>query len=162
MQTNELILALYPNSTGMGYVICENPKELIGYGVARIKVITKDVHLKRLEGFCKEYKPSLIILRGYRDTDKRISKRVVSIIDAFEKKATDQGLPVFKYAREDIKKTFLQFGSNTKYGISKTISTWYPELKFRMPDIRRNTKGEHYQMGIFDVFALMLTHFYAE
>jgi len=51
MQTNELILALYPNSAGMGYVICENPKELIGYGVARIKMITKDVHLKRLEKF---------------------------------------------------------------------------------------------------------------
>jgi len=31
-----------------------------------------------------------------------------------------------------------------------------------MPDLRKNTKGEHYQMGVFDVFALMLTHFYVE
>ena len=162
MQNSELVLALYPNSTGIGYVICENPKELIRYGVARIKTFSNNEHLKRLTQFVKEYNPSIIILRDYRDTDKRIGKRTIKVIDTLGKQARSKGIPVFKYAREDIKQSFIQFGSNTKYGISKTISAWYPELEMRMPVYRKNNTSEHYQMGVFDAFALMLTHFYIE
>ncbi|WP_299216971.1 hypothetical protein [uncultured Dokdonia sp.] len=162
MGNSGLIVVLYPNGAGLNYIVCENPKELIRYGIARIRPLSVGAHLKRLQGFIKEYNPSLILLRGYQDTDKRISKRVVRVIDAFEKQAIDQGLSIYKYSREDIKQAFLQFGKNTKYGISKTISEWYPELQSRMPALRKNTTAEHYQMGVFDVFALMLTHYYLE
>jgi uncharacterized membrane protein len=162
MDNNGLIVVLYPNGTGLNYIVCENPKELIRYGVARIRPFTVDAHIKRLKEFIEEYKPSMILLRGYNDTDTRISKRVVKVIDKFEKQAHDQELPLYKYTRNDIKQAFQQFGKNTKYGISKIISEWYPELQSRMPALRKNTTAEHYQMGVFDVFALMLTHYYLE
>jgi len=160
MTANYLTLTLYPNAFGMGYVISENPKELINYGIAKIKPLLKDKYVKRLMSFIKEYKPSLIILRGYSKEDNRISQRVVNVINSFVKEAEKLDLEVYKYSRDDIKEVFQQFGHNSKYGISKTISSWYPELKPRMPDIRKNTKPEHYQMGVFDAFALMLTHHY--
>lgn len=161
MENNEqLIVALYPSGSGIGYVICENPKELISYGVARIRPLTTSAHLKRLQQFIQEYDPSLILIRGYQERDKRISKRVVKIINAFEEQAKMRKLPVYKYSRDDIKQTFFQFGDNTKYGVSKTISSWYPELQSRMPNPRENQNPEHYQMGVFDAFALMLTHHY--
>ena len=162
MENNGLIVALYPNGSGMGYVICENPKELIGYGVARIRPFTTDAHLKRLKNFIGHYRPALILLRGYKDSDNRISKRVVKVINAFEEYADQTDLEIYKYSREDIKQTFLQFGKNTKYGISKIISSWYPELQSRMPDLRKNTRSEHYQMTVFDAFSLMLTHHYLQ
>jgi hypothetical protein len=146
----------------MGYVISESPKELINYGVARISPLRNDVYVKRLLKYVKHYRPTLIILRGYNGCDNRISKRVVKVIDTFEKEAGGLNLPIHKYSRDDIKEVFKQFGNHTKYGISKTICSWYPELKHRMPDIRKNTKAEHYQMGVFDAFALMLTHHYLE
>jgi hypothetical protein len=34
-------------------------------------------------------------------------------------------------------------------------------VQSRIPDIRKNTKAEHYQLGVFDAFALMLTCFNA-
>ncbi|WP_430411317.1 hypothetical protein [Kordia sp.] len=162
MANSQLIVTLYPNAFGMGYVICETPKELINYGVARIRPLTKDKYIKRLYSFIKQYRPTLIILRDYDDTDNKISKRIIATIDAFKKEATELDIPVYSYSRSQIKETFKQFGDSSKYGISKTIVSWYPELKHRMPDPRKNTKAEHYQMGVFDAFALMLTHHYLE
>lgn len=153
------MVVIYPNSFGMGYVICEGPKNLVNYGVAKIRPLTKDKHIKRLLLFVKQYSPSLIILRGYHNSD-RISSRVKRVITSFEMEAIKLHLPIYKYSRHDLKEVFKQFGKSNKYGISKTITSWYPELQHRMPDIRKNTKPEHYQMGVFDAFALMLTHHY--
>jgi len=146
----------------MGYVISETPKELINYGIARIRPLTKDKYVKRLLRFIQQYQPTLILLRGYSSADKRISKRVVKVIDSFEQEARKMELPIFKYSRNDIKEVFSQFEGNSKYTISKTITSWYPELKRFMPDIRVYPNPEHYRMGIFDAFSLMLTHHYLE
>ncbi|WP_046756470.1 hypothetical protein [Kordia jejudonensis] len=162
MKTNPLVVTLYPNAFGMGYVISETPKELINYGIAKIRPLTKDKYVKRLHKFIKEYRPALILLRDYTDSDNRISKRVMKVIDAFEREAKELELPIFKYSRDDIKEVFSQFDGNNKYVISKTITSWYPELKRYMPDIRKYPNAEHYRMGIFDAFALMLTHHYLE
>lgn len=162
MKTSPLVVTLYPNAFGMGYVISETPKELINYGIAKIRPLTKDKYVKRLHKFIKEYRPALILLRDYTDSDNRISKRVMKVIDAFEREAKELELPIFKYSRDDIKEVFSQFDGNNKYVISKTITSWYPELKRYMPDIRKYPNPEHYRMGIFDAFALMLTHHYLE
>ena len=162
MTTSPLTITLYPNAFGMGYVISESPKELINYGIARITPLRKDIYVKRLLKYIKHYRPKLIVLRGYTSCDNRISKRVTKVIDTFIKEAEKLNLPIHKYSRYDIKEVFKQFGNASKYGISKTICSWYPELKHRMPDIRKNSQAEHYQMGVFDAFALMLTHHYME
>ena len=161
MKTNqELTLVLYPSIQGMGYVICESPKDLVDYGIAKVRPLISDKYVKRLLRFVKNYRPSLIIVRGYELGDNRISKRVKKIIDSFIIEANKHNLPVRRYSRTQIKEVFKQFGANTKYGISKTISSWYPELKPKMPSIRKITQPEHYQMMLFDVFALMLTDQY--
>ena len=55
---------------------------------------------------------------------------------------------------------FGQFGCITKYEITKILVDWYPQLKSREPQKRKVYEAEHYQTGIFDAFALMLTHYY--
>ena len=69
-------------------------------------------------------------------------------------------IKVHTYNRTQIKEVFHAFGETTKYGISKSIAGLYPELQHRMPDLRKNSDTEHYQMALFDAFALMLTHYY--
>lgn len=152
-------VTLYPNGYGMGYVISENPKEIINYGVARIRPMTSSGYVKRLRRFIEMYHPSLIIIRDPEGTG-RMSKRITKTLKKFEEQAERLDLPVYRYSREQIKEVFAQFEGSTKYMISKTIANWYPELKHRMPNVRKNTEPEHYQMGIFDAFALMLTHHY--
>lgn len=162
MQTPDLTLVLYPNYFGMGYLICENPKELLNYGISKIRPFTKDRYIKRLHKLLKQYKPALVILRGYEEEDVRISKRTIGIINGFKHEAETHDIPVHQYTRKQIKEVFSQFGGKSKFGIVNTICKWYPELVMRKPQFKMNSDLEDYNMGLFDVFALMLTHHYLE
>ncbi len=162
MQTPELTLVLFPNYFGMRYLICENPKELLNYGMSKIRPFTKDRYIKRLHKFLKQYKPALVILRGYETDDNRISKRTINVINSFKNEAEANNIPVYQYSRTQIKEVLSEFGGKSKFGIAKTISHWYPELSSRMPQFKMNSDLEDYNMGLFDVFALMLTHHYLE
>lgn len=158
---NQLCLILYPNMKGLGYILCESPKDLINYGILNVKPLQRE-YTKRLKSFVKTYKPSIVILRGYKKRHSQISNRVKTTIRNFEKIAEQYDIPVIRYSRVQIKDVFDAFGNTTKYEISKNIATWYPELRERLPNIRKNTKSEHYQMGVFDTFSLMITHFYMQ
>lgn len=159
MKPNPLTLTLYPNGYGMGYVISENPKEIINYGVARIRPMTTGKYLKRLKRFIEIYRPSLIIIRD-PDGQGRMSKRIRAVLKKFEQQVEELDLPVYKYSRKQITEVFEQFEGSSKYMVSKTIASWYPELNHLLPDIRKHGDSEHYQMGVFDAFALMLCHSY--
>jgi len=155
----ELCLTLYPNAKGKGYVISESPKELVNYGVSKVRPIHKDF-IKRLQKFLTQYRPTLIILRDYNPQDYRISKRIKKVLNNFKDLAQQNDIPVHSYNREQIKEVFEMFGKTNKYGISKSIANFYPELQHRMPNLRKNCDSEHYQMAVFDAFSLMLTHYY--
>lgn len=162
MQTPELTLVLYPNYYGMGYLICENPKELLRHGMARITPFFKEKYIKRLHKLLKQYRPALVVLRGYENGDNRISKRTIRIINSFKNEAEAHNIPVYQYSRKQIKEVFSGFGGRSKFGIAKTICNWYPELESRKPQFKMNADLEDYNMGRFDAFALMLTHHYLE
>jgi competence CoiA-like predicted nuclease len=162
MSNQSLTLTLYPNQHGMGYLISNSPKDIINYGIARIAPLSHDKYIRRMKSFVDRYKPDVIILKGC-DGDYRISKRVQRVVKIFTEKAEQLNLNVYQYRRNDIKQVFEQFGkSTTKFNINSSIAEWYPELKSKLPDIRRNNYNENYFMGIFDAFSLMLTHHYLQ
>jgi hypothetical protein len=160
MSKTSLTLTLYPNHHGMGYLLSESPKEIINYGIARVKPLCHDKYLRRMKTFVERYKPDLIILKDYND-DYRIGNRVRKVINTFTEQAERLNLEVHRYTRNQVKEVFTQFGKNTtKYGINSSIAEWYPELKPKLPDVRKNQRNEDYFMGVFDTFSLMLTHHY--
>ena len=81
-------------------------------------------------------------------------------MNEIEKEAQAQELNVYKYSRNQIQHVFEQFKAKNKYETARVIVRWYDQLKTRMPYQRKAWMAEHYQMGVFDAFALMLTHYY--
>jgi len=165
MQTNipkvssdTMILVMYPNHQGMGYVICEQPNEILNYGIGKFRILSPINYVKRLAKFMKEYRPDVIILKGYDKNSNTIGKRVKKVIDSLEIEALKRDLKVFRYQRIDVVKVFSKYGETHKYGISKTLAKWYPELGRFIAPMRTFLTPESYHMGIFDAFALMHTH----
>lgn len=153
-----IIVAIYPNQNGMGYVICEHPNDILKYGIGKFKQLSPTNYVKRLAKFIKHYRPDVIVLKGYNAQTNTIGKRVKKVIDSLETEAIKRELNVFRYRRSDIAKVFSTFGESNKYGISRTLAKWYPELRRYLVPIRTFMEPEHYHMGIFDAFALMYTH----
>ena len=153
-----MIVAIYPNQRGMGYVICEHPNEILNYGIGKFKVLSPTNYVKRLVKFIKAYCPDVVILKGYTNTSNSIGKRVKTVIDSLETEALKHDLKVFRYSRGDVMEVFSKFGEAHKYGISRTLARWYPDLRRFLAPMRTILTPEHYHMGVFDAFALMYTH----
>jgi hypothetical protein len=96
----------------------------------------------------------------YKNGPQRISKRQEKIIDSITDLARANQININTYSRSQIKEVFGAFERTTKYDIAMLILSWYPELKKKEPHKRLPWMAEHYQMGVFDAFALMLTHYY--
>ena len=144
-----ITLAMYPNTFGVGFVICEGPKEILDYGIKKVQPISHYKYMKKVKWLFEYCKPDIVLLLDYKS--RKISNRQKRIIDA-----------ILQLARAQIKQTFLSFQAKTKYEIAMIILNWYPELKEKAPHKRLPWMAEHYQMGLFDAFALMLTHYYLE
>lgn len=155
-------LTLYPNNVGIGYVVCQGPKEIWDYGITKITPLTEGRVLKRTRELLEHAKPQLVLLRNPDAPQHAWSNRKVKLIERIRKEAELQGCETFWYTRDQIKDVFEQFGTKCKYGISNWLSKHYPFLKARKPAYRTKAMNEDYHMGVFDAFALMVTHEYLE
>jgi hypothetical protein len=155
---NRVTLVLYPNVTGLGYVIASNPKEIFDYGVRKFRPFSRYKFIKKVRWFIDNAKPKLVILLNYDKS--HVSPRVVDTIKEIEALARTKNLEIMKYSKMQIRDTFSVLGASTKFEISVQIMNWYSELETIIPPKRMPWKPEHYQMEVFDAFALLTTHFY--
>ena len=42
----KITLAMYPNTFGVGFVICEGPKEILDYGIKKVQPISHHKYMK--------------------------------------------------------------------------------------------------------------------
>ena len=154
----KITLVLYPNTFGVGFVICEGPKEILDYGIKKVNSISHYKYMKKIKWLIEYCKPDIVLLLDYKA--RKLSKRQKNIIDAILQLGRSENLAIKAYSRAQIKQVFASFNVKTKYEIAMLILKWYPELKDKAPHKRLPWMAEHYQMGVFDAFALMLTHYY--
>ncbi len=160
IKRQKITLVLYPNTFGVGFVICEGPKEILDFGIKKVQPISHHKYIKKVKWLLDYCKPDVVLLLDYKA--RKISNRQKRIIDAIVQLSHTKNLNLKTYSRSQIKQTFLSFNAKTKYEIAMVILNWYPELRDKAPHRRLPWMAEHYQMGIFDAFALMLTHYYLE
>lgn len=153
-------LTLYPNNVGLAYVISEGLVDILEDGIQKISPISTRAFLKHTKRFFEYAKPDIVVLRNEQGDKTKMSKRTKNVVEEIKKMAHEENLKVFQYNRTQIKELFIQFGASNKYGVARKLITFYDHLKPKMPHYRSFTKSEHYQMGLFDAFALMMTHFY--
>lgn len=157
---NNIVLALYPNTYGIGYVICGKSMDIIDFGLKKVRPRTLRKSLATIQWLFNIGKPDIIVLRDYKNDDFNVSKRTQRVLDEIMKLATSSNLKIYQYSRSQIRDVFGTFQASTKYEIAKKITSWYPQLSSRTPKYRKVFMAENYNMAIFDAFALAITHEY--
>lgn len=161
MKTNSpVVLSIYPNKWGFGYVVLEQPQTLIDYAMVSVKPLTNAKLFIRFVKLVDYFKPVIILVRDCDIGATRTSKRTQDLVEEITKYAKEQKLPVFHYSRHQVKDVFEQLHASSKYEISKKIVEALPELKLTVPKPRSAWSDEDYNMGIFDAIALAITHNY--
>lgn len=158
--SNSIALALYPNTRGFGYALLESPSGARDCGIVTVKPVNNQRCLNRVKQFIDYYEPTLVILRSANGTAAYKGKRTQRLIRDIVAICHYWGVPVKEYSREQVRFIFEQFGATTKYQIAATVVKNLPQLKGKMPPVRKPWMCEDYNMGIFDAIALAITHFY--
>src|SRR4051812_40905011 len=116
---NPVILALYPNSIGIGYACLQIPEQLFDFGVTKVSPLSNRKLLQRAERFMDYHKPKIILLREVGASWN--SQRVDKLINAIETLAGEKNLEVYRYTREQIKEVFEVFGATSKHEMVEKI-----------------------------------------
>lgn len=154
-----VVLSIYPNAYGLGYICLSWPKNIIDFGLATTRPLCNRKLFKRFMKFIQFYKPEIVLLRE-SDNLLQSAKRSHRLIRKMAEHAEQMKLPVFRYSRQQVRDVFDNFNSHTKYEIALTIAEGYPELKNRMPKLRGKWRAEDPHMAIFDAMALTIAHKY--
>ena len=149
-----VVLSLYPNSRGLGYVCIEEPQSLLDFGIVTGKPISNRRIMERVRKFLDYYKPTIVLVRDAQPYNRRICR----LLEDIAGHAEQLGLSVYRYSRQQIKETFEVYGASTKYEVSRKLADWFPVLNSRAPKVRKAWMDEDYNMGIFDAVSLALTH----
>ena len=153
-----ILLAVSPGTRGLGFAVFENAATPIDWGVKHARLNRLRVYERHVESLIEFYKPKTLILEHIGNEPYR--KRTADCNSILFALGTLKGLEIVQYRRDDVKDVFSQFGPSTKFGITRTIGTWLPELRAQLPRYRRPWMSDDYSMAIFDAIALALTHYY--
>lgn len=144
-------LAVDPSSKGFGFAVLENPKQLVDWGLARIRTGGDRQYGVRFTSLLKRCSPSLVVLEDIGA--KRVAQSAGRRIDLFTSIASEHGIAVIHLSRQRIAQSF-GVDRATKYDVAILIAHIFPELEFRLPSARKPWTSEDERMNIFDAIAL--------
>ena len=153
---NPVLLALYPNSIGMGYVCLQIPDYLFDFGVTSAKPISNRKLLRRAEKFMDFYKPKIILLKEVGRFAN--SGRTDKLIEAIATLAEEKNLPIYRYTKQQIKDVFEVFGATSKFEMVGKIVKMLPDLASRAPKQHKWYEKEDYNMVLFNAVSLAVAH----
>jgi hypothetical protein len=152
------ILAMYPNSRGVGFVVFEGTQSLIDWGLR----VTRHKHeqyryLSAIGDLFVLYQPAMILLENMAAAGARRSERIRNLNAKIAERALALHMPVRFYSRDQVREAFAPFRAVTKEAIADVIGKQIPELARLVPPPRKPWNSEHARMGVFDAAALALT-----
>lgn len=156
------ILAIYPNTHGFGYAVFSENDKPIHCGMSKLRVRAVKDYLKRLDKMIITYNPSILILPSPDGKHNRKRERIQSLLSEIHEFATEKGLVVKVYSREQIRIAFGADKDLSKQQIAEKICECLPEYADKCPKERRNYQTETFLQGMFDAISLAYTHYYFE
>jgi len=158
-QRKERVLAIDPTSRGFGYVLFEEPTELLDWAVVETKASNDIQCLKRISELIQHYAPDVVALENHAGRGSRRRLRARKLIDDVRALAANNRTRTRSVSRAQVRSFFLQSNALTKHEIAMEIAKRLPELAPRLPRFRKPWMTEDARMSIFDAASFALTYF---
>lgn len=155
-----VVLALYPITRGVAFVVMKSPLAPIDWGIKGIQGRDRQTSsLEKVAALVEVNQPDAIVLED--PTAPRLSRArsIERLTRAIERLARQEGIEAYRYPRSAVQDCFSQFGARTRYDVAATVAARIPELERFLPHRRKLWESEDPRMGIFRAAALALTHY---
>ncbi len=155
-----IVLALYINARGIGVAVFDDVLLPSTYYITRITGddAAQDI-VARVRRILERHRPSVLVLQECRTTSGRFAERIVEAVRRSASLARRKRIAVHQYGRADVRSCFAYYGAANKHEIARVIAKQLPELARRVPQARKLWETEHYQMKLFEAFALAFTYY---
>lgn len=153
-----VLLAVSLGSSGLGFALFENPTKPVDWGVKNARMCKLTTFERHVESTISFYQPDALVIEHPTDAPSRYT--ATKLYHNLVRLGDMRQLAVEEYTREDVKDVFAQYGPTTKFGITRTIATWLPQLKAQLPRYRHPWMSEDHIAPAFEAIALALTHYY--
>lgn len=157
---DSLILSVFPSVRGFGFALFHGAWVPIDWGFRHVQGDKNKLCLDKVEKLIDDYAPDTLLLEDHAGEGSHRSPRVAALIDDITAFATERGITVERYSRDQIRECFAEFDAVTKYDIARAISQVLPEFPPQLPPERKIWLPEDTRMSIFDAVSLIFTHFY--
>jgi Holliday junction resolvasome RuvABC endonuclease subunit len=154
------VLAIYPNSYGLAFVVFDSAITPIDWGLKNARGSRKnDQCLRRIKKLLRRYEPDAIVLQDMSSARIMRRRRIVMLNAAIGDLAEDSGIPVHLISRVQVREAFSYLGVATKHAIAEAITKHIPAFHLYVPRIRKAWMSEDPRMGLFDAAAIAWTFF---
>lgn len=156
--TGSLVLAIYPNVSGLCFAVFEGNGRAIDWGIKTARQRKQTTLLLQAVRLIDAFSPAIVIL-PVRWAMTKGAGRLQRLTAEIEHLARGAGASVHAYSRSDIQTHFADYGATSKDAIARVITRLMPEFEQHLPPIRKIWMSEDYRMGVFDALALALTFY---
>ena len=159
-QRYNLVLSIYLDRRGFGFVLFEGPLAPIDWGTREARGEGRNQRcIIGITALLERYRPDALILQDTTSAGTRRSLRVQELNACIGELAEGYGIPTYAYARNQVREAFeLSVGAN-KDLIAEAIAKHIPAFERYLPPRRKPWMAEHARMSLFDAAALALTFY---
>ncbi|WP_166301800.1 hypothetical protein [Bradyrhizobium sp. 2S1] len=156
-----LVLAIYLNTRGCGFVLFEGHMSPFDWGMREIRGPRKHGRcVTRIIKKFDRYLPDVVVLQGTSPEGAQRARRIADFNAAIAELAKSRGIPVYLYSRDQVRAAFDYLGCVNKHALAEVIAKHIPALERYVPP-RKPWMSENARMGIFDAAALGLRLVYS-
>lgn len=158
----EVVLAIYPTSRGLGYIVMCSPLSPLDWGVREVRAEQKNVAcLKKVSALIEAHQPDVIVLEDPVNRRAARSERIRHLCQAIARLADGQSVEVHICPRSKVGEFFKGFGARTRHEIAMVIASQVSALERFLPARRKIWQSEPRHSSIFNAAALAMTYFEA-
>lgn len=155
-----VVLAIYPITRGVAFVLIKSPLAPIDWGIKGID--PQHRHASSLEKVAKLLetgRPGAVVLEEPTLPRLRRAPGLKRLMAAIERLSRRRGTEVYRYPRSAVQECFSQFGAQTRYETAAAVAARIPALARFLPHRRKLWESEDARMGIFRAAAVALTYY---
>lgn len=156
---NKRVVAVCPTSRGFGFVVFDDPRTLLDWGVAQVPPADEPRILGRISGLLDRYRPNVLVIESTADPKCRRRDRVRSLLWAIRNMAARKKVPLTQVLKDGVRRAFARHGASTKHRVAAVIASQIPELARRLPPPRDIWKSEDPRLSLFGAAALATSYY---